>query len=52
MDLIESESKYLEQPDIKIIYHLIRIHIYNDEKSYLLLKNFLLRTGKSSAKYR
>ncbi len=46
MDLIESESKYLEQPDIKIIYHLIRIHIYNDEKSYFTVKDFLVKNGK------
>ena len=50
MDLIESESKYLEQPDIKIIYHLIRIHIYNDEKSYFTAKEFLIKNGKKLSK--
>ncbi len=46
MDLIESDSKYLERPDIEIIYHLIRIHIYNDEKSYYTVKKFLIENDK------
>lgn len=46
MDIIESESRYLEQSDIKIIYHLIRIHLYNDEKSYYTAKDFLIKQNK------